>query len=121
MAGAFDLESVLRRDRLVVVIALVAVIVLSWAYVLAGAGMGMSAFKMTRMTGGGVAMDGMMVSGSWTAGYAVVIFLMWWVMMLGMMLASTTLNPSRPKTLPSWSTTAMGSSLLPILQVQLGW
>ncbi|GIS90894.1 MAG: hypothetical protein CM1200mP20_09350 [Pseudomonadota bacterium] len=46
---------------------------------------GMSAFKMTRMTGGGVAMDGMMVSGSWTAGYAVVIFLMWWVMMLGMM------------------------------------
>ena len=88
MAGAFDLESVLRRDRLVVVIALVAVIVLSWAYVLAGAGMGMNAFKMTRMTGGGVAMDGMMVSGSWTAGYAVVIFLMWWVMMLGMMLPS---------------------------------
>ena len=50
MAVAFDLESVLRRDRLVVVIALVAVIVLSWAYVLAGAGMGMSAFEMTRMT-----------------------------------------------------------------------
>ncbi len=50
LAAAFDLESVLRRDRLVVVIALVAVIVLSWAYVLAGAGMGMSAFKMTRMT-----------------------------------------------------------------------
>ncbi|MED5408453.1 MAG: hypothetical protein VYD25_11955, partial [Pseudomonadota bacterium] len=50
LAAAFDLESVLRRDRLVVVIALVAVIVLSWAYILAGAGMGMSAFKMTRMT-----------------------------------------------------------------------
>jgi len=50
VAVAFDLESVLRRDRLVVVIALVAVIVLSWVYVLAGAGMGMSAFEMTRMT-----------------------------------------------------------------------
>jgi len=47
---AFDLESVLRRDRLVVVIALVAVIAISWTYVLAGAGMGMSAFEMTRLT-----------------------------------------------------------------------
>ena len=50
VAAAFDLESALRRDRLVVVIALVAVIVLSWAYILAGAGMGMSAFEMTQMT-----------------------------------------------------------------------
>ena len=51
VAAAFDLESVLRRDRLVVVIALVAVIVLSWAYILAGAGMGMSAFEMTQSVG----------------------------------------------------------------------
>ena len=41
MRAAFDLESVLQRDRLVVVIALIAVIAISWAYVLAGAGMGM--------------------------------------------------------------------------------
>ena len=102
---AFDLESVLRRDRLVVVIALVAVIVLSWAYVLAGAGMGMSAFEMTRMTQsvgvsdstqlsmqgmstGGTAAAGMMVTDAWTIGYSVVIFFMWWVMMFGMMLPS---------------------------------
>ena len=102
---AFDLESVLRRDRLVVVIALVAVIVLSWAYVLAGAGMGMSAFEMTRITQsvgvsdstqlsmqgmstGGTAAAGMMVTGAWTIGYSVVIFFMWWVMMFGMMLPS---------------------------------
>ena len=102
---AFDLESVLRRDRLVVVIALVAVIVLSWAYVLAGAGMGMSAFEMTRMTQsvgvsdstqlsmqgmstGGTAAAGMMVTGAWTIGYSVVNFFMWWVMMFGMMLPS---------------------------------
>ena len=105
VAVAFDLESVLRRDRLVVVIALVAVIVLSWAYVLAGAGMGMSAFEMTRMTQpvgvidstqpsvqgmsmGGTAVGGTMVTGAWTVGYAVVIFFMWWVMMFGMMLPS---------------------------------
>ena len=105
VAVAFDLESVLRRDRLVVVIALVAVIVLSWVYVLAGAGMGMSAFEMTRMTQpvgvidstqpsvqgmsmGGAAVGGTMVTGAWTVGYAVVIFFMWWVMMFGMMLPS---------------------------------
>ena len=105
VAVAFDLEFVLRRDRLVVVIALVAVIVLSWVYVLAGAGMGMSAFEMTRMTQpvgvidstqpsmqgmsmGGTAVGGTMVTGAWTVGYAVVIFFMWWVMMFGMMLPS---------------------------------
>ena len=105
VAVAFDLESVLRRDRLVVVVALVAVIVLSWAYVLAGAGMGMSAFEMTRMTQpvgvidstqpsmqgmsmGGTAVGGTMITGTWTVGYAVVIFFMWWVMMFGMMLPS---------------------------------
>ena len=105
VAVAFDLESVLRRDRLVVVIALVAVIVLSWVYVLAGAGMDMSAFEMTRMTQpvgvidstqpsvqgmsmGGTAVGGTMVTVAWTVGYAVVIFFMWWVMMFGMMLPS---------------------------------
>ena len=102
VAAAFDLESVLRRDRLVVVIALVAVIVLSWAYILAGAGMGMSSFEMTQSVGvsdstqpsmqemstGGTAADSLMATGTWTVGYAVVIFLMWWVMMLGMMLPS---------------------------------
>ncbi len=105
VAVVFDLEFVLRRDRLVVVIALVAVIVLSWVYVLAGAGMGMSAFEMTRMTQsvgvidstqpsvqgmsmGGTAVGGTMVTGAWTVGYVVVIFFMWWVMMFGMMLPS---------------------------------
>ena len=105
MAVAFDLEFVLRRDRLVVVIALVAVIVLSWVYVLAGAGMGMSAFEMTRMTqpvgvsdsaqpsmqgmsSGGTADGGTMDNRGWTVGYTTVIFFMWWVMMFGMMLPS---------------------------------
>lgn len=43
------LEAAVRRDRLVVIAALTAVIALSWVYLLAGAGMGMSALEMTRM------------------------------------------------------------------------
>ena len=49
------LEAVVRRDRLVVVTALAAVIALSWAYLLDGAGTGMSAFEMTRMSQLGMA------------------------------------------------------------------
>ena len=41
------LTAVLKRDRLLVIAALVTVIVLAWAYILAGGGMGMSAFEMT--------------------------------------------------------------------------
>ena len=41
------LETVLRRDRIVVIAALVAVIVAAWAYILLGAGTGMTAFDMT--------------------------------------------------------------------------
>jgi predicted metal-binding membrane protein len=50
MPAASPLESVLRRDRLVVIAALSAVIVACWAYILAGVGMSMSAFEMTAMT-----------------------------------------------------------------------
>ena len=55
------LEAMVRRDRLVVVTALTAVIALSLAYLLAGAGMGMSAFEMTRMSQLGMA-------GAWPKG-----------------------------------------------------
>ena len=46
------LEAVLRRDRIVVVAALVVVIVAAWAYILLGAGMGMTAFETTPPFGG---------------------------------------------------------------------
>ena len=51
MRATSTLESLLRRDRLVVIAALVAVIVACWAYVLAGAGMDMSPLETTAMTG----------------------------------------------------------------------
>ncbi len=83
------LEAVVRRGRLVVVTALTAVIALSWAYLLAGAGMGMSAFEMTRLAqlgmAGGIAM---MTPAIWTPGYGVLMFFMWWIMMVAMMLPS---------------------------------
>ena len=92
-----SLESLVRRDRVVVVSALIAVIALAWAYLLVGAGMGMSVFEMTRMSqlevAGGMsegAMSGMamMMPAVWTPGYAVLMFFMWWVMMVAMMLPS---------------------------------
>jgi predicted metal-binding membrane protein len=79
------LEAAVRRDRLIVVTALITVIALSWAYLLVGAGMGMSAFEMTRMLQLGMAT---MTPAIWTPGYAVLMFFMWWVMMVAMMLPS---------------------------------
>lgn len=82
---------------MVVITALFAVIALSWAYLLAGAGMGMSVLEMTRMSqlgmAGGVSKEGMagmamMTPAVWTPGYAVLMFFMWWVMMVAMMLPS---------------------------------
>jgi predicted metal-binding membrane protein len=112
MAESSALTSVLKRDRLVVVTALVTVIVAAWIYIIAGAGMGMSPFEMTAMTakpagmaqsGGdmpGMAMgegaagtiSGMAMAAmapiAWTPGYALLMFFMWWIMMMAMMLPS---------------------------------
>jgi predicted metal-binding membrane protein len=79
------LEAVLRRDCLVVVAGLVAVLALAWGWLLAGAGMGMSALEMTGMAW----MDGwLMEPAVWTPAYFLLIFAMWWVMMVAMMLPS---------------------------------
>jgi predicted metal-binding membrane protein len=81
------LEAVLRHDRQTVIAALVAVIALAWIWILLGAGTGMSAIGMIL----GADPDGMarlMAPAEWTAGYAGVMFTMWWVMMAAMMLPS---------------------------------
>src|SRR5215831_684042 len=79
------LEAVLRRDRIVVLAALVAVILVSWIWIVLGAGTGTSAVAMTQMAGM-PDMDMMMERAMWTPGYAGLIFAMWWVMMVAMML-----------------------------------
>ncbi len=79
------LEAVLRRERLLLVTGLVAVLALAWGWLLMGAGMQMNALDMTAMAG----MDGwLMQPAVWTPAYALLIFGMWWVMMVAMMLPS---------------------------------
>ncbi|OAF07727.1 hypothetical protein AYJ54_16580 [Bradyrhizobium centrolobii] len=72
------LEHVLRRDRLVVVVALVAVVTLAWTYLAIGAGMD------TEMMAEMPDMEPM----PWTPVYAALLFVMWWVMMIAMMVPS---------------------------------
>lgn len=87
MTDLSALEAVLRRDRVVVVTGLALVIALSWVWILLGAGTGMTATDM--LPGPGKpGMAGMMVPAVWTAGYAGLMFAMWWVMMAAMMLPS---------------------------------
>jgi predicted metal-binding membrane protein len=81
------LESVLKRDRLVVMIGLGLVVILAVAYTMMGVGMNMSALTMTRMA---IEMPGMaMQPVDWSLGYALVVCLMWCVMMVAMMVPST--------------------------------
>ncbi|MCZ6584649.1 MAG: DUF2182 domain-containing protein [Gammaproteobacteria bacterium] len=108
------LEEVLRRDREVVTLVLVTVITASWLYLLVGAGTGMYPHEMVvlvpaqmsmepsmpgtaSMSGhetmtrasGHSSMAGMLMSPvTWTLGYALLMFSMWWLMMIAMMLPS---------------------------------
>jgi len=70
------LEAVLRRDRAVVVVTLVAVITIAWIWILLGAGTGMSALDMA-LGSGAPGMSGMMAPAVWTLGYAGLMFMMW--------------------------------------------
>ena len=95
-----SLEVILRRDRTIIVAALTAVVVISWAYILVGAGMRMTAWDMSSldlalgrtapmaMGMGGAAMAAMATPASWSLGYAGLMVVMWWVMMVAMMLPS---------------------------------
>ena len=84
------LARLLRRERLVVLIVMGAVVALAWAYIvlLAGAmtmgGMDMTGYRALP------ALEAMMAPASqpWDAGEFVLVFVMWAVMMVGMMLPS---------------------------------
>jgi predicted metal-binding membrane protein len=78
------LELLLRRDRLVVTVCLVAVTLIAAYYIITGAGMGMTAMQMT------VSMKhmGAVTPQEWTATYTLSMFIMWLVMMIAMMLPS---------------------------------
>jgi len=84
------LEAVLRRDRLIVASALGVIAALAWAYVLwLAADMGMDGMNMSgfRMVPAGI---GMMAPAAapWSAVEFAFVFVMWAVMMVGMMIPS---------------------------------
>jgi predicted metal-binding membrane protein len=72
MAAVPTLEAALKRDRAIVAAGLLGVIALAWAYVLAGAGMDVTALRPM----------------AWTPVYGLLVILMWWIMMAAMMLPS---------------------------------
>ncbi len=78
MMGGSTVERALRHDRILVISGLLVVVVLSWAYLLTGAG--------TMQEMGGMLMP--MSSGPWTLDHAIVMLVMWAVMMAAMMLPS---------------------------------
>ncbi|MGH8595452.1 MAG: DUF2182 domain-containing protein, partial [Gammaproteobacteria bacterium] len=81
------LTAIAARDRAVVTIGLLIVVLLAWGYLLAGAGMGMHGVEMTRMYYSmPVHLDATMQPMTWTTDYAVLMFSMWWIMMVAMML-----------------------------------
>lgn len=86
------IDEVLRRDRLIILLALAALVALSWAYLVGGTGM------LTGVGGGpheqamahnGVEMGSLSPSiTSWSLADAITMLLMWTVMMIGMMVPS---------------------------------
>ena len=75
------LERLLRRDRQVVAVSLVFVVAFAWIYTIAGAGMGMGAFEMSRIPW--TDMDGQSMNMAMSGPNSIlVLFVMWWVMMV---------------------------------------
>jgi len=86
-------ERALRRDRWIVILGLAGITLLSWVYVIAGGGTGMSVRAMTSVTLfphrlADPSTDVTMLPDTWTLGYWITMLLMWWIMMLAMMTPS---------------------------------
>jgi predicted metal-binding membrane protein len=84
-AAESALERLLKRDTLLVLLALAALIALAWLALLAGAGTGMSPFAMS---GWLLPFAAPAADGAWTPVYWLIAFFMWAVMMTAMMLPS---------------------------------
>jgi predicted metal-binding membrane protein len=81
------LERLIGRERLVLISAIAFITLLSWCYLLTGAGTGMSPFAMSTWQFPPKA-DTLFGLGPWSAGYATTMIVMWFVMMVAMMLPS---------------------------------
>ena len=78
-------ERVLRREKIAVLVLIGVLFVLAGLYTVYGVGMRMTALDMTTMRSMRD-MPGPGIPGDWSLGYALLVFLMWWVMMIAMML-----------------------------------
>ena len=100
MDGASPLERLLKRDRLITIAGLMALCLLAWLYIVAGAGLGMNAWEMSRLalfphqhTADMTDMPGMDMSAMamaaepriWGPPIWTLIIAMWWIMMVAMM------------------------------------
>lgn len=84
--GTTPVEAILKRERLVIAVGLALIAGLSWWWLLIGSGTGMSVLAMSTWAFPPPASAAMTLD--WSAGYAVVMFLMWWIMMIAMMTPS---------------------------------
>lgn len=81
------LERAIKSERTILAVAIVLITLFAWAYLLCGAGTGMTAASMStwRFPPSAETVFGPAV---WTPGYAVMMTAMWFVMMIAMMLPS---------------------------------
>lgn len=86
--GAGPAERLARNDTAVVIGAVAVIVFLSALYTIFGLGMQMSAIDMTRMAGPLGRPMSMGAGPAWTPAYALLVFLMWWIMMIAMMTPS---------------------------------
>ncbi len=94
MTAGAPIERLLRRDRAIIVVALVLLCLLAWLYLFTGAGMNMDVRALSGLAPSSAptkghhdmaAMPGM-GAGGWTAAAFAIHLAMWWVMMVAMML-----------------------------------
>ena len=85
-SDATPVEVLVRHERHIVVAGLIGITALAWAWLLNGAGTGMSVMAMT--TWSFPPPIHLSFVEDWSPGYAILMFLMWWIMMIAMMTPS---------------------------------
>jgi predicted metal-binding membrane protein len=82
------IERLLRRDRRVTFAGLAVLCLLAWLYTASGAGLGMTAWEMTRFTLFPHLNAAAAGAPAWTWSTSILMILMWWIMMIAMMTPS---------------------------------
>jgi predicted metal-binding membrane protein len=80
-------ETLLRRERAIIGVALAVLTALAWLWVFLGSGTGMNPMAMTTWQFP-PPQPSMMMPGDWSLAYWLTMLVMWWVMMIAMMLPS---------------------------------